>query len=445
MVMRIVRQRYVGVPIAVFLLTWALLLPGTATPVQAQGTLAEVSFYSSALDQERSFSIYLPAGYDPEGATRYPVVYFLHGLGASPQTYSGALSLGLDVLIGMRTISPVIVVLPDGGAAPYAGSFYTSSALYGDIEGYLTEDLVRYVDAHYATIDSRQGRALIGHSMGGFGAMRLALRHPELFRAAVSHSGPLDLAQAPTVMPALLAEYGAPPYEYTPTAGFFSLAVFSMAGAFTPAAPGAASLVELPVDSQGRLVPEVLARWNEHSPVRFARELAARGVALELLFDCGTEDELGLYPWNVAFADSLTEIGLPFAFESYAGGHSDKIMQRLLLSMQWLDGRFATPIEPVTAVTTAAAVQPAAFRLEPNHPNPFNAETAIPFTLQRAQAVRLEVYSVLGHRVAVLVDEELPAGRHTVPWRAAGLGTGVYFVRLEADAQVETRPLLLLR
>lgn len=427
------------------LLTGMMLAAGVTSPARAQGTLEQVSFHSDALGQERTFEIYLPAGYDPQGPRRYPVVYFLHGLGASPETYSSGLAVGLDMLIAMRTISPVIMVIPDGHAAPYAGSFFTSSTLYGDIETYFVTDLVNYVDTHYATDASRQGRALVGHSMGGYGAMRLAFKYPERFRAAVAHSGPLDLSRVSAMIPALLQEYDEPPYEYHAAAGFFSGALFSMAGAFSPAPPGVDPPVQLPMDSQGELVPAVLERWMDHNPVGFARQLAARGIDVELFFDCGTRDELGLYDWNVSFADSLTRIGLPFEFQSYDGGHSDKIIDRLLVSIQWVDARFATPIDSPTAVTAAAGVQPAEFQLEPSYPNPFNAETVIPFTLPRDKVVRLEIFSALGHRVAVLVNERLPAGRHTISWRAADLASGVYFSRLEADSRVDTRPLLLLR
>ncbi|MGF2030440.1 alpha/beta hydrolase-fold protein, partial [Lactococcus lactis] len=74
----------------------------------------------------------------------------------------------------------MIVVLPDSKTG-YNGSLYSSSVTTGDFENFIARDLVDYVDAHYRTIPHRSSRGLVGHSMGGYGATRIGLKHPDVF------------------------------------------------------------------------------------------------------------------------------------------------------------------------------------------------------------------------------------------------------------------------
>jgi len=153
----------------------------------------------------------------------------------------------MDNLINSGSIQPTILVKPDGSAPPYLGSFYTNSVLYGNYEDYIINDLVQYIDATYRTICEKTKRSIMGHSMGGFGAMKLMIKHPDVFVAAASHSGPLDLNLLPDGIPDLLAENGGSgPYD--PDAGLFSGYMYSMAGAFTPNLSNSPEPVDLPVD-----------------------------------------------------------------------------------------------------------------------------------------------------------------------------------------------------
>ncbi|MGB7055949.1 MAG: alpha/beta hydrolase-fold protein, partial [bacterium] len=154
------------------------------------GTVISDSFYSEALGSTRYMRIYLPEGYDTSGID-YPVVYFLHGGLSNHMGYS-YIYYHLDTLIGNGHIDPVIVVKPDASVGPYYGSCYTNSALYGDFEDYLVYDLIAYIDTTYRVISSRDARSVMGHSMGGSGAFKLAFMHPDVYRAVVDHSGLVD-------------------------------------------------------------------------------------------------------------------------------------------------------------------------------------------------------------------------------------------------------------
>ena len=98
----------------------------------SQGTVEFISFFSNSLQQPRSLYVYLPEGYDPQGLTDYPVVYFLHGGGFASYPFLHGM---LDNLIGSGTISPIIFVQPDGSGANGAG-YYTNSDLNGNYEDY---------------------------------------------------------------------------------------------------------------------------------------------------------------------------------------------------------------------------------------------------------------------------------------------------------------------
>ncbi len=170
---------------------------------------------------QRLFNVYLPDGYDPAGTTRYPVVYFLHGLGGNYATEEG-LPLILDRAIAEGLIVPMIVIFVDGSEAQMApgtpqfnGFWYVNAydqdgtpvtmAQYEDYL-YAPDGLLAYVDAHFNTIPSQPYRAMMGHSMGGYGNLWNGIMHPDKFSAFCSDSGTppwvlyTDLANSNTML-----------------------------------------------------------------------------------------------------------------------------------------------------------------------------------------------------------------------------------------------------
>ncbi|MGH9418502.1 MAG: alpha/beta hydrolase, partial [Thermoanaerobaculia bacterium] len=126
----------------------------------------------------RAVSIYLPPTYEIERARRYPVVYLLHGVDADNLAFiKGAyeklnIRLAMDSLIATGVVKEMIVVTPNARNV-YDGSFYANSAATGNWEDFIVKDFVAYMDSHYRTIADRSGRGIAGHSMGGYGALRL--------------------------------------------------------------------------------------------------------------------------------------------------------------------------------------------------------------------------------------------------------------------------------
>ena len=413
-------------------------------------------FFSPALAEMRAVYVYLPEAYTPADTTRrYPVIYFLHGAGGDGfdlAFFTFLARVNLDIILSAGVIEPAIFVFPDGWAPPYQGSFYTNSPLYGNFEDYIVADLIAYVDGKYNTVAERDARLLMGHSMGGYGAMKLALKHPELFRAVAAHSGPLDFAQLRSdVVDDVVSENGAaPPYSYSPDAGTFSGLAFSMAGAFSPNLDRPPYYVDFPIDNRGAVIDSVYRKWLTHSPVEFARRLLPTS-GLAIYFDCGTEDELQLFPSNLAFADSLRRFGIAHEFQSYSGDHTNKLIDRVRVSLAFFDSVMATT--PV-AVTDNPPVVPQSIVLKQNYPNPFpqsgsafadNPASTIEFVLPRAEGISLTIYNERGQAVHSLVSATLQAGRHQYVWRADGFASGVYYLQLRAGSEVQTKRMVLLR
>ncbi|MGC2615050.1 MAG: alpha/beta hydrolase-fold protein, partial [Terracidiphilus sp.] len=150
--------------------------PVAVEHIKIHGTALEGNLEGDAVD--RDVIVFLPPSYQKDKKRRYPVVYALHGysIGAEqwtheihvPQTVEGTFALGTKEMI---------VVLPDSKTI-YNGSMYSSSATTGDFEKFISHDVVSYIDAHYRTIPDRASRGLVGHSMGGYGASRIGMKHP---------------------------------------------------------------------------------------------------------------------------------------------------------------------------------------------------------------------------------------------------------------------------
>ncbi len=151
-------------------------------------------------DVDRDVYVFLPPSYKKDKHRHYPVVYALHGywIGAEqwrheiqvPQTIEGAFALGAKEMI---------VVLPDSKTV-YGGSMYSSSVTTGDFEKFIAHDVVSYIDAHYRTIPDHMSRGLVGHSMGGYGAARIGMKHPDVFGSLYIMS-PCCMSPRPTPNP----------------------------------------------------------------------------------------------------------------------------------------------------------------------------------------------------------------------------------------------------
>lgn len=281
--------------------------------------------------------VYLPPEYERQKKSRYPVVYFLGGFGVS----DSAARIGRGVVfaeiitraVAEKRVPPIIVVIANGGNR-FGGSFYTNSIATGNWEDYVVRDLVSYIDGKYRTMPRGESRGIAGHSMGGYGAIKLAMKHPAIFGAAYGTSSCcLDLFPGKDPTDDNLQEAAAvKSWEEAATIKkFFVRTSLAQASAFSPNPSKPPFFADFPVSKSAE--PDtnseyVKARWLANGPIYmvdgYRTNLAAlRGIA----FDAGTREDR-IQAANRVFSDALRRNRIEHTFEVFEGGHNDKVLER---------------------------------------------------------------------------------------------------------------------
>ena len=434
------------------LFMFASLLLILSSAALAQGTVIETSFYSQAVGQEKAVKVYLPEGYSDHWWMRYPVIYYLHGagqlLGHDEFPY---LVNSLDQMISSGDIWPVIVVSPDGFTSPYPSGFYTSSVLYGDMEGYMTDDLVTWMDENYRTIPWKRKRAVMGHSMGGYGAIMYYGKHPDLFCAAAGVCGTgLDLPSMVSInIYGILAELTGPPYYYDPTAGFANAVLFSMAGAFSPNLSNPPYYVDIPLDENGELIPEVWDLWLEHNLPVYLGWLGTDcwWNRTTIYFDAGTEDQFYIVPASNAFAANLDAMGINYEYQVFTGGHFDKLNERFPIALEFLCSAMRNrwgwwwDSEPEFCQMENSD---SAIGFHCSEVAPGGGEPSVSFQLEAPANVSLVIYDAAGRVVGTPCEGPLDPGCHRVDLNRMDLSTGVYFYSITAGNDFATGKILMV-
>jgi len=304
--------------------------PAIVERITIHGKALEGNLEANAVD--RDAIVFLPPGYNQNRTRRYPVVYALHGysIGAQqwaqeihvPQTIEGAFARGAHEMI---------VVLPDSKTV-HNGSMYSSSVTTGDFENYVARDVVSYIDAHYRTIASRESRGLVGHSMGGYGATRIGMKHADVFgglyimspcclsprgsgggRGAPGGNTANDEALAAVKTPADSAKLP-----------FGLRAQLASAAAWSPNPKNPPLYVDLPIGDNQQAV---LAKWAANAPLAFIDQYIPglhryRAIAI----DVGDQDGLRVDAGKLH--DALDQYGIANTFEIYPGTHTSDVAVR---------------------------------------------------------------------------------------------------------------------
>jgi len=300
--------------------------PVTVEHIKIHGISLEGNLEGNAVD--RDVIVLLPPTYETQKKRRYPVVYALHGysIGAEqwsheihvPQTVEGAFALGSNEMI---------VVLPDSKIL-HNGSMYSSSITTGDFEKFIARDVVAYIDAHYRTIPNRQARGLVGHSMGGYGASRIGMKHPDVFGSLYIMS-PCCMSARPAGPPnsdleKAVAGIKSPADEEK--LGFFVRAQLATAAAWSPDPKKPPFYLDLPT-RDGQPQPDVLARWAANAPLAFIDQYIGNLKQYRAIsIDVGDQD--GLRTDTGKLHDILDNYGLPNTFEIYPGTHTSAVADR---------------------------------------------------------------------------------------------------------------------
>ena len=310
----------------------------TPAPVVLKGKLERIKVHGKSLDgnlmgesSSPEVSIYLPPSYATGGNRRYPVVYLLHGYTGTDLGYFGPTGRQLHVIaervFGSGAAREMILVMPNGMNA-YGGSMYSNSVTAGDWEGYVADDLVAYMDQHYRTIATRDGRGLAGHSMGGYGTVRIGMKRPDVFSSiyALSSCCLNEGSVRPTSdgKPSA-AELIASPEDAKGNRGAQGTLARAAAWAPNPAKPPL--YLDLPT-KDGQVQPQVAVKWAANSPVAMLDQYVANLKKLKAIaLDVGLQDSL--ISSNKVLVDGLTRVGVEHPFETYEGDHTSRIPQRL--------------------------------------------------------------------------------------------------------------------
>jgi enterochelin esterase-like enzyme len=300
--------------------------PDTVEHIKIHGESLEGNLEGDAVD--RDVFVFLPPSYSKDKHRRYPVVYALHGysIGAEqwtheihvPQTIEGAFAQGAKEMI---------VVLPDSKTM-HNGSMYSSSVTTGDFEKFISHDVVTYVDAHYRTLPNRESRGLVGHSMGGYGASRIGMKHSDVFGSLYIMS-PCCMSARPAgaVNPELEKKLeSVKTAEDSAKLAFLERAQLATAAAWSPDPKNPSLYLDLPF-KDGGVQPDVLAKWAANAPLAFIDPYIGnlrqyRAIAI----DVGDQD--GLRTDTAKLHEVFDNYGIANTFEIYPGTHTSAVADR---------------------------------------------------------------------------------------------------------------------
>ena len=312
----------------------AMLGSATAT-AQKKGEVQRIKVHGRSLEgnldgdsPDRDVSIWLPPDYKT-GTQRYPVVYLLHGYTDSDERWFGLVKHFISVPeVADKALAagakPVIIVMPNAYTR-FQGSMYSNSVTTGDWETFVTKDLVEYIDAHYRTLARRESRGLAGHSMGGYGTLRIGMKYPDVYGAIYALSPCCMIPNA--AAQAIHTEAIKTQAEFE-KADFGTKAQFASAAAWSPNPKNPPFFLDLPT-KDGQSQGLTLARWLANAPLAMVDQYIGNLRRYKAIaFDAGDQDA-GI-AGTVKMLDSiLNRYDLPHTFGIYEGTHTSGVAERV--------------------------------------------------------------------------------------------------------------------
>jgi S-formylglutathione hydrolase FrmB len=311
----------------------------------------------------RNVIVYLPPSYKSSGK-KYPVVHLIAGftgfgaMNMNISAYSENIQQRLDRLIKSKKIREMIVVMPDC-FTKYGGSQYVNSAATGRYEDYMIKEIVPFIDKHFRTIPKPASRCIIGKSSGGYGAMWLAMRHPDTFGLMATHSG--DSAFEYCYMPEFpnfiidIENYGG---GHKGVGKFISTQInfnqpkphdfhniintIGMASCYSPNPKRKEYNFDLPFDIYtAEVIPQIWNKWIKFDPVRLVAKYRANLKKLKMIYvDCGTRDEFKLQAGARMYCSKLKANGIRFIHKEFNAGHMN-VQYRYDVSFKYISDHFS--------------------------------------------------------------------------------------------------------
>jgi S-formylglutathione hydrolase FrmB len=295
---------------------------------------------------DQHVQVYLPPSYSTSTAKRYPVLYLLHGYGGDVENWTTKAYQGMNLVSDMDAliksgVTPEMIVVVPNGVNSYFGSFYTNSSVNGNWEDYIYKDVVGYVDGHYRTIARAASRGIAGHSMGGYGAIMLAMKHPDVFGAVYALSpccvglvGDASDDNPNWAKSAKVTSRDIFKKEPQSVEDFWVDVLIAFSAAFSPNPNRQPLMVNFPYkEVNGRLLPNepFYSEFRAKMPLYLVDQyrenlLKLRGIAIDVgEIDNFSHIRIGTH----LFSEALSSRGIPHSFEIYKDGdHGNKIRER---------------------------------------------------------------------------------------------------------------------
>jgi enterochelin esterase-like enzyme len=320
---------------------WSVLKAQNTEGVVVTRTIVSTALKNTSGDNPtRQISVYLPPQYD-KTQTRYPVIYYLHGFMGTDAIAPNMKEI-LDKAIAAQKIRPYILVISDQKTL-FEGSFYSNSNYTGNWEDFTAKELVEYMDKNFRTIAKRESRGIAGHSMGGYGAFKIAMLHPSVFSGVYALS------------PGLLAfvkEFGPNSPSFKELQGvktvedlkktYYPKVLVAVGQAWSPNPAKPPFFCDMPYTYEGdKLVvnPSVLEKWEANMPVYMVGKYADNLRKLTAIkMDWGRNDA-PRFPVQIGMlSQRLENLGITHFCEEYIGDHGNKIWAK--------DGRILNDMLP---------------------------------------------------------------------------------------------------
>ncbi len=321
-------------------------IPFSAFTQSSKGEVITDTIYSKNLKNDygenpnRAVSVYLPPNYN-DSKQRYPVIYFLHGFTGDNKIMDYIKDL-LDYAIQTKKIRPFIFVVSDQKTT-YDGSFYTNSELFGNWEDFTVYDVVSYVDKNFRTIAKRESRGITGHSMGGAGALKIAMHHPEIFSSVYAlNPGALAIAREYGPNSSTYKDFAAAKTLEDLNKTYFGKVILAFARSWSPNPDKAPFYCDVPFeykDDQLVVNKDILNKWYKNMPFYMVDDYLdnlKKLKAIKLDWGRNAGDRFSIQ--CKMFSQKLENLGIKHFAEEYIGTHVNNIYTK--------DGRIPNEMLP---------------------------------------------------------------------------------------------------
>ena len=303
----------------------------TLAAIPAEARTEKIKVHGASLEgnlegnsADRDVYVFLPPSYDSNADKRYPVVYFLHGYFATADAYENLVKFQEAVDEAAAAGNELIVVLPDAHTK-FKGAMYSNSVTTGDFEGFVTRDLVSHIDANYRTLARAESRGLSGHSMGGYGTLKIVMKYPGIYSSMYAMAPCCLSPSAITLEQARGAASMTP--EQIEAADFGAAAAGASLAAWAPDPNNPPNFIAVD-EKDGKLSPVITARLHANSPLVLLSQSVPQLKAMTAIgIDVGDKDFL--LADDTAMHNELNRFGVTHDWEVFEGDHGNRVAARV--------------------------------------------------------------------------------------------------------------------